>query len=682
MYAVRNITRLQCIACIVLFWVGSDIRAEKLAHRIGSEDINPTTYVQGLLQKKDTISVIKELHSDIREQYYDNLDQAKLLAIQSLELAKSLKDPDIVIESHIVYNNTIVDNMDEYFINSLVQLSSFNEAEILTNEQIFTFYKSYSYYLLRNAGISQAHNTCIKYLAFVNETEREDYAAQVYYRLGQLYSLYNNKKLCYEYFDKSIDKSIKTDQSHYLKLAIINKAMFALDLNDIHVAKKCLQKIELDNIIEDDSKLLFKKYLQIIKLRISILEGDHTTAKFLLDLIELDIESVGSSTIHCQYFKSKAEYFMAVSEHEKAYDTYVEALDEMKPYDQINFKIFFIQKIRDCSLLMENINEAYKFSMMESDLRDSLEKKNIEYKLANLQKQDVNSTNKIIKLKKERTHFQAKALKRNRQLLLFVSISFLSFLLYSSFINKRRTTLLNRLQVQNEELSNYFHSNTELKQFTAIAAHDLKSPLRTISNFAALLRRKLGANLKPSEEEHFDMIESNAKKLSHLIDGLMSLNKLDASGLIKESVNINQLLSDVLNNLDFQISSTKAEVTLPENEISIQANSILITQVLQNVISNAIKFSSKNQIPNIKIKSEQTETSSIIKIEDNGIGVHQDFKENIFKSFEKYHAESEYEGSGLGLSICRKIIENHNGKIGIEDNHPRGTIVWFSLPNE
>lgn len=232
------------------------------------------------------------------------------------------------------------------------------------------------------------------------------------------------------------------------------------------------------------------------------------------------------------------------------------------------------------------------------------------------------------------------------------------------------------LEQRSEELR---RSNRDLEHFAAIAAHDLKSPLGTISGYMELLgdclQRKgvVGAE----EEEYISAIKRSAARMSLLIDRLLEYASLGQQKLQFDEVDLNDVIQKALENLKMEIDASHARVlhqTLP----AVHGDATLLLQVLQNLVHNAIKFRSERP-PEIKITVRPDGYYWIFSVHDNGAGFDAERKHAIFALFAKMH-EKNQTGAGIGLATCRKIVELHGGKIWAESEKGKGSVFHFSLP--
>ncbi|MGE5411445.1 MAG: PAS domain S-box protein [Clostridiales bacterium] len=221
-------------------------------------------------------------------------------------------------------------------------------------------------------------------------------------------------------------------------------------------------------------------------------------------------------------------------------------------------------------------------------------------------------------------------------------------------------------------------SNSDLEQFAYAASHDLQEPLRMISNYTGLLQRHLKGSLDEKSLQFMEFIVDGSKRMNLLIQGLLSYSRITSKKDKFTSVDLNLVLKDVLKDLQFAIFESKAQIEIEEMP-SVKADPIQMKQLFQNLISNAIKFRGKED-PCIKVGVKVSNKEYIFSVKDNGIGISPDYFKKVFVIFQRLHSHSVYPGAGIGLAICKRIVEHHSGSIWIESEEGKGTSFYFSIP--
>ncbi len=255
-----------------------------------------------------------------------------------------------------------------------------------------------------------------------------------------------------------------------------------------------------------------------------------------------------------------------------------------------------------------------------------------------------------------------------------------------SELNKKQRELEVRLQQLDR-------SNRELQEFAYVASHDLQEPLRKIMSFGERLTRKYGEVLTNEGQEYLTRMNNAAQRMENLINDLLSFSRVTRSDLKFEPTDLNQIFAEVLADLDV-VERTKAQIELPDKLPSIETIPSQMRQLFQNLLNNALKFVHPELPPKVVVRCRQIagielpETYAllpekdycIIEIEDNGIGFDQSNAERIFTIFQRLHGRSEYAGTGVGLSICKKIVDNHQGAIFAEGTTGKGAVFTVVLP--
>ena len=223
-------------------------------------------------------------------------------------------------------------------------------------------------------------------------------------------------------------------------------------------------------------------------------------------------------------------------------------------------------------------------------------------------------------------------------------------------------------------------SNRDLEQFAYIASHDLQEPLRMIANYMQLLERRYKDQLDQDAKDFIGYAVDGAVRMQQLIDSLLEYSRLQTRKHPFESVDLNQVLERVLRDMEGRILETGTQITtapLPQ----VVGDAIQFGQVFQNLIGNALKFHGEHP-PAIHVSAEEFSNHWKITVRDNGIGIEPDHQKRIFKIFQRLHSRAEYPGTGIGLAICRRIIERHGGETGVESEFNKGSAFWFTLPKK
>jgi signal transduction histidine kinase len=232
------------------------------------------------------------------------------------------------------------------------------------------------------------------------------------------------------------------------------------------------------------------------------------------------------------------------------------------------------------------------------------------------------------------------------------------------------------LEILNKELN---RSNEDLANFAQAASHDLKAPLRSIVSFLQLLERRNRTHFNDTDREFIGFISSGAKQMENLINSLLTFSRIDKQTDPPEEILLDDLLEMVKINLRSQTNECSAEIVVSPLP-TLDAHDFLISQLFQNLISNGIKYN-KNPNPRVEVAATiNAKGKTIFSIKDNGIGIPAEFSKSVFKIFHRLHGMDKYEGSGVGLASCKRIVDVYGGDIWLESVEGEGTTFFFTLP--
>lgn len=234
------------------------------------------------------------------------------------------------------------------------------------------------------------------------------------------------------------------------------------------------------------------------------------------------------------------------------------------------------------------------------------------------------------------------------------------------------------LEQKNKELTLI---NQELEHFAYVASHDLQEPLRTITSFIQILERKYTSKLDDDAQQFMGFVVDGTKRMQTLIHDLLEYSRINRFNIGYEKVDLNEIFNTVSRVLKDKIESNDALV-IAENLPVVYGNRIQLTQVFQNLIDNAIKFKAKKRKPEIVITVNDIKDKWELVFTDNGIGISQEYFQRIFVIFQRLHTLEEYSGTGIGLAICKKIIERHGGEIWVESKGGKGTSFHLTLSKQ
>lgn len=234
-----------------------------------------------------------------------------------------------------------------------------------------------------------------------------------------------------------------------------------------------------------------------------------------------------------------------------------------------------------------------------------------------------------------------------------------------------------KLEEQAQKLQ---RSNEELREFAYAVSHDLREPLRTIAGYIQLVELRLKDHLNHETKEFMDFAVSGVKRLQNMLEGMLKYAQVEEGQKDFGRQNLNVILEMALDKLFDTVKNTKADIRVEHSLPDVRGNRAQLIQLFQQLVSNSLKFKGE-EIPVITIAAESRPNDYIFSVYDNGIGVQEEDKRKLFSLFKRGHS-GKYEGIGMGLSICKKIVENHGGAIWIDDATVKGMKILFTLPKK
>jgi PAS domain S-box-containing protein len=242
----------------------------------------------------------------------------------------------------------------------------------------------------------------------------------------------------------------------------------------------------------------------------------------------------------------------------------------------------------------------------------------------------------------------------------------------------RYRMLAGELKMANDELS---EANSELEQFTSIVSHDLQEPIRTIKSFLQLIEIKLNEGELDNLKTYINKSITAANRMRELIQNLLHYSQIGKMEVSQQMVNVNDLINEAIQNLKMAVENSKAEIAIQNEVETVFGDPVQLVQLIQNLLSNALKFTT-NEYPKITIRSWMEKDHVKFAVTDNGIGIAPGDLGKVFEIFRRLHTKKEYAGTGIGLAICKKIVDRHGGEIWPESEPGKGTTFYFTLNNQ
>jgi signal transduction histidine kinase len=251
-------------------------------------------------------------------------------------------------------------------------------------------------------------------------------------------------------------------------------------------------------------------------------------------------------------------------------------------------------------------------------------------------------------------------------------------------VDELESTRSTRAQLADQALE-LQRSNAELEQFAYVASHDLQEPLRKVASFCQLIEKRYGDKLDERGTEYIAFAVDGAKRMQILINDLLTFSRVGRLNPTREEVDLGATLEEAIGNLDTAIVESGAEIVRPRQPLpTITGDPTLLTMVWQNLIGNAVKFRRAGVPPRVEIECDQSTNSPdgpwLFTVSDNGIGISEEFTDKVFVIFQRLHGRDVYSGTGIGLALCKKIIEHHGGTVWIDSSYTEGTRFCFTIP--
>lgn len=222
----------------------------------------------------------------------------------------------------------------------------------------------------------------------------------------------------------------------------------------------------------------------------------------------------------------------------------------------------------------------------------------------------------------------------------------------------------------------------EFQDFVRVASHDLREPLRKITSFGLLLKESLEGKLEGEDRENLEFMVDGARRMTRMLEDLLTYSRLNARVIKPETVDLNQLVEQLKGiELAELLEETGGTIEIPQSLPKVQADPVLVKMLLQNLVVNGIQYCGKDILPQISMRVGRLADGKVtIGVQDNGIGIDEKYHEHIFKIFTRLQAREEGAGTGTGLAICKKILDKHGGRFEVDSHVGTGSTFWLTLP--
>lgn len=329
----------------------------------------------------------------------------------------------------------------------------------------------------------------------------------------------------------------------------------------------------------------------------------------------------------------------------------------------------------------ENYERAYEYQNQYTNLKDSIFNQLKSESLAAIRARHEleKKENEILELRRRQQIDQLRNISLWGLFAGLLLLGGLAIVIYRYRIQARNNLLLSqqkeKIIAKNRQLE---VSNQELEDFAYAVSHDLKQPLRTIGSYSGLIKQRYFYKLGEEGQEYLELITGGVTQLHNLLSDLLTYSNVGSNSGQPQMIHLDEVMQSVKYNLAQQISESGAELTINPMP-AVPGNYSALVQLFQNLISNGIKFN-ESPVPRILISYIPRSNAHCIMVRDNGIGIPEEFREKIFKAFQRLHTREKYAGSGIGLAISMKVVKQHGGRIWVSEAEDGGSIFWVEFP--
>jgi len=560
-----------------------------------------------------------------------------------------------------------------------------------------------------------AKNYHLKAIELAQREEDIETVENGYHGLGSLYETVGEYEKAIDYYFKSLNiaESRKSTEGMVITLQSIANTYGHLKHEDeslktieqaYNMAVKLDNKKLIASTLYDFGNILtsFGKYQEALtKQKASLLvyrqsEDGISISRGLVNIAEI--------YTHLELYDEAESYFMECFDYEK----YLSTLENARLHNRLG-KLYLKQNKIDTAeiafkkslvfsesgdyrkLTQQNNHDLYKIN--QSNGNDSLALSYLEtyiklsdYTLNQQRSDRITELQFKFDVEKNDKEYQALMLRQNKMMFAIISITLIVFIVGLGYMVKLKENNNISLLKKTEEIESQnirlAENNEVLSQFVYVAAHDLKEPLRNVGSFVSLLQKKYGKNLNEEANEYMGFVTSGVTRMNNLLGDLLAYSRITSSVAENERTTLGDVLEDVSENLREKIITNEATLDFPTEKIDLQISRVHLLQLMQNLIGNGLKFIPKGRQPMIKVETKLTADAFIISVADNGIGINQDYAHKVFNLFHQLDKRAGYEGTGIGLTICKNIVDKYNGKIWFDSVLTEGTTFHISLPSE
>lgn len=516
----------------------------------------------------------------------------------------------------------------------------------------------------------------IKAFELYDSLELDIGKASTLLNIGTVHSRVGDKETALEYYQKARDVNERLGNIASLVYCINNigaihyyKKDYQTSLSYYEQALKLAEEAKLHQMNSYILKHIGENYYELNNLENAIVNFKRAREIALKLEDEIILANLDIIMAKAEFHQSKK--ITSISALQNAYQTGLK-------YDALELQQVSAHTLSEMYVHQGLYEKAYEYKILEIEIDSIRFNDKVQEQVHSLEiKKQLASKQKELNQEKREALLEvslANQTKVRNMLLFFLGLLSLgAVLLYRAYKsaykikeqllvkNKALEKAEEQLALKNKDLHSYIDLNVELEQFAAIASHDIRAPLSTIAGFIGILKNKFYEGAGEKEKNYFDFVEKSAKSLNLLVKDLLEFSRSSSKTLNIGRIALETVLEEVIQNLDFSITQANAKINLTDCNLYFHADQIKIKQILQNLLSNALKFRAENRAPIIQVRAWEDSNFLHIAIEDNGIGISEENFDEVFQKFTRINNNGEFEGSGLGLSIVANYIKRHQG---------------------
>lgn len=683
---VNNVKNILCILTLLI--VCSFLAHSKLVAQNSRLDSLKKSLLQASL---DTVRIDALLELSFGS-YQTDVVKCREYAEQALGISQILNDTIRLINSYNCLG--IASDLEGH---SAQAISFWEKCLRLSEETNFLTGKMKS---LNNLGIAHKEkgNTEKSLQFFIEALEIDDVTGNIKQsintlsNIGYLYLSINDMDRAFAYLQDAIDKGEKLGDPSVLSHPFQRMGEYYVKKNDYEAALPFLERSlvickQFAHTLRSTTVLRLKgECYSNLGLEERALEVFFEADQMLKKIGEKYTEQYTLYHTWAMAYSKQGDYKNAFAMANMGYDLAKDNNLESSTYSSLQLLGTLNEKIG-------NFKEALFFHKAASDFQDSLQLRTKEQLLIEVetkyQSDKKEIENQLLRNQKEKTEAEL----RNANIIMAAIVSVLSllgivlFLLFRAFRSKQEYNeeLQKRVTERTKDLRNSNYqlkkSNAELEKFAFIASHDLKTPLRNIISFTGLLEQHLGEGQDQKVKEYFSFLKEGGKRMNSLIEDVLKFSKSIIDGeVVNEKIDLNLLCKELKSTLYNTIANQNATIEIVKPLPVVLSNYSSFFIVFQNLIENGIKYNQSTN-PTVSIYPVTKTDSFSIFFEDNGIGIPKEYYNQIWVMFARLHTHAEYEGTGLGLATCKKIIEDLHGTIEVSSEVGKGSIFELNFPN-